>query len=168
MNYIEFFEKQIEKYNEDSKCDFCWFFSAPLTRSAMNIQQLREDSKCCVQVMITRDEGVAFSVRNTYNENTTFQISRNCDKNLVLHFYVPHYLGVNNYNEIVGYSPEESRSAILMRLEQCLSCDLNLDFCEIMGQDYMVMRWDAYQVINENDNNYIGFKIYITLRDKIQ
>lgn len=168
MNYIEFFEKQIEKYNKESKCDFCWFFSAPLTRSAMNVQQLREDSKCCVQVMYVQDEGSAFSTQNNYNFQTTFRQEAYCQENFILYFLIPDNLGKNNYNEIDGYSIEESRSEVLMRLKDCISCDVNLDFCEFLNQEMFITRWDGYQHILKEDNNYIGYKVYVSLRDKMQ
>lgn len=167
MNFIDFFQKQIEKYNNEQKCDFCWFFSAPLEESAINIQQLRDDSKCCVQVMFTQNEGNAFGVQNQYDNRSSLLTDSFCSENFNLFFLIPNRLGQNNYNEIDGHGIEESRSAELMRLKDCISCDLNLDFCEFLGMNFQITQWSGRQFLNYQDNNYIGYKVSVTLRKRI-
>ncbi len=166
MNIVSFWEQQIEKWNTDQKCDLCWVFSAPLTESAMNIQQLREDSKCCVQVMLLRDKVPAFSTNNTYNEYGLL-IDVKCNTSFQLLVAVPTTLGINNYNEIAGHSTDESRwSTILYNIEQCLKCDALLDFCEFLGDNPRVTQWSAMQELRDKtDNNYAGYRLTATFQE---
>lgn len=168
MNFIDFFQRQIDKYNEDEKCGFCWFFSAPLIESAVNIQQLREDSKCCVQVMFLQDKQAAFSTSTTYDEKTTFIKDVFCTENFRLLFLIPfpNALGTNNYSEIEGHPIEESKSEKLMELKDCISCGFQLDFCELIGTTWQVMKWEGYQRINYQNNNYLGYEVNVTLKKR--
>lgn len=167
MNWIDFFQKQIDKYEEDQKCGFCWFFSAPLEESKVNIQQLREDSKCCVQVMFLQDKQAAFSVSTTYDNTTTFITDRQCTENFRLLFLIPNVIDKNNYNEIDGHPIEESRSVDLMNLKDCIGCDFQFDFCEIIGTAWQVIKWEGYQKLNYQDNNYIGYEVYVSLKKRV-
>lgn len=167
MNFIDLFQRQIDKFNTDKKCDFCWFFSAPLEESATNIQELREDSKCCVQVMYLQDKQAAFSVQTNYDQRSTLITDRFCTENFRLLFLIPDTLGKNNYNEIEGHPIEESRSAVLMRLKDCISCDFQIDFCELIGEQWQVIRWEGYQRINYQNNNYLGYEVSVTLRKRV-
>lgn len=167
MNFIELFQKQIEKYNADQKCGYCWFFSAPLTESAANIQQLRDDAKCCVQVMYLQDRQAAFSVQTNYDERTTFIRDRFCTENLRLLFVLPDELGKNNYNEIDGHPVNEGRWEDLMTLKDCIGCGFQIDFCELIGVQWQVVKWEGFQRILYLDNNYIGYEVNVTLRSRI-
>lgn len=167
MNFIDFFQQQVDKYNDDERCGLCWFFSAPLTESASNIQQLREETKCCVQVMFLQDKQAAFSVSAIYDERTTYIKDRFCTENFRLLFLIPDVIGKNNYNEIEGHPIEESRSVKLMELKECIGCDFQLDFCEIIGTTWQVMKWEGYQRILFNDTNFIGYEVNVTLKKRI-
>lgn len=167
MNFIDFFKTQIERYESESKCDFCWTFSAPLTESAVNIQQLREDTKCCVQVMFLQDKQPAFQVATVYDNRTSWATDRFCTENFRLLFAIPNQLGQNNYNEIEGHLVEESRSVDLMKLKDCISCDFQVDFCEIIGTTWQVVKWEGYQRIVYQDNNYMGYEVNVTLKKRI-
>lgn len=162
MNPITFFEKQVEKWNEDQKCGFCFQFSAPLKESAINIQQIRENDNCCVQVMLT---DLRLSVQKQY-DSKSFIIQDDCIYSFNLFVLKPSSLGVNNYNEINGHSVMESKwKTILEPLLECFGCDAILDLCEIWNYPIQVTNWGQAEVlINYQDMNYDGWKIPITFR----
>lgn len=164
MNIVNFWEQQIAKWNEESKCDMCWSFHAPLTDSALNITKLADGEECCTQVFLLRN-GNAFSTTNQYNESTGFLNKQTCNVGFQLLVVIPTKLGVNNWNEIIGHPTEESNWATkLWKLEECLSCDANLDFCEILGANQKVTTWSAVQKINHTDNVYAGYLLTVNFQ----
>lgn len=162
MNPITFFEEQIQKWNEEEKCGLCFAFSAPLKESAINIQQLRENEKCCVQVMLT---DLRFNQQKTYGANGLITDDV-CLYSFNLFVLKPSVLGINNYNEIDGHKVSESKwKKNIEPLLDCFGCDAILDFCEIWNYPIQVTRWgDAEVLINYQDLNYDGWKIPITFR----
>lgn len=165
MDVVDFLAKQVDLWNENSKCDFCWTFGAPLTESAVELQEQREDSKCCVQVLLLQDKVTPFNTQNTYNQQTGLLERIVCNRSFQLLFLIPDAFSRNNFNEISGHDTSSSRWAnILQRLESCLSCEINLDFCEILGRDYWVTQWSAKQEINYSSKNYSGYRITVTIQ----
>lgn len=163
MNPIAFFEKQIEKYNEDSRCGFCWDFKAPLFESAINIQDLSEEIQCCVQVFLIN---LTTSNINTYLPNT-FLGSKNCDYTFNLYVLLPSNMGLNNYQEKLGHDIEQSKwKTIFEPLQECMGCDAQLDFCELSGIPIQVINWRMDMVNNYLDNTYSGYRITATFRVK--
>lgn len=159
MNLIQFWEDQITKWNDEQKCDLCWSFAAPLTESAATLQQVREEEKCCARVMLVRDKVVAFEVKNFYNDKTQLMNRQECNTGFELLVLLPTDLGRNNYNETPNHDIEESNwNRIYSKLEQCLSCDLNLAFCEYLGSQYRVTVWRAKQ-LDKTLDGYSGFRI---------
>lgn len=168
MNLIDFWQKQIEIWNTEQKCGFCWDFSAPLTESAINLVQPTDGKECCVQVMIVRDRVEAFSTNNTYDQKTGFLTNSVCQKSFQVLFLMHSDIGTNNFNEIKGHDTDESKWAtILSRLEDCISCDLNLDFCAILGGQLRVTRWAAVQEINFMSQNYSGYRLTVNLQKTV-
>jgi len=163
MNFLPFFQQQIQHYHTDKKCGFGWTFSAPLTAEALHLQQIRPDHLQSVQVLFLQDGQTAFSVQNHYDPKTSFITQRYYTENFSLFFLLPNSLGVNNYNEIQGHPISESRSAELMQLKNCIT-DLQLDFCGFLGVNYQITKWEAYQKINFTDNNYIGYQVFVQLK----
>ena len=162
MNPIDFFEQQVAKWNEDEKCGFCFSFSAPLVESAINIQQIRKDEECCVQVMIT---DVGFQNNFTRNATTRLLTEEICDHTFTLFVLAPDSLGINNYNEIANHSVEESKwKRILQPLQDCFGCGLILDFCDFWQFPVEVTQWRGTSLLNYQDNNYSGWKINATFR----
>lgn len=160
MNIVDLLERQVQKWNEEQKCGFCWTFGAPLTESAANLQQPREDSKCCVQVLFLQDKVVPFSTTNVYNQFTGLRERAVCTRNFQILFLLPEDLGRNNYNEISGHEVSQSKWAMtLQRLQECLSCDVHFDFCELIGREYQLTQWSAKQEINLFDDIYSGYRV---------
>lgn len=163
MNLVSFWQQQVSKWNDEQKCDLCWSFGAPLIESAVSVQQLKD---CCVQVLLLRDKGNAFSMSTTYDNTTGLITAKSCIKSFQLLVVIPGELGVNNFNEIPNHSTDESNwSTKLSKLEECLSCDANLNFCEFLGRSYRVTNWSAVQVLNEGDNCYIGYRLNVSFTD---
>jgi len=160
---IYFFEQQITKYNTEKKCGFSWTFSAPLTEEALYLQQIRPSQKKHLQAMFLQEKQPAFSVQNIYDPKTGLLINRFYIENFSLFILLPDQLGVNNYNEIIGGDTLESRSAKLMKIKSCIA-DLQPDFCDFLGSDLQLIKWEAYQKINFTPNNYLGYQINATVK----
>lgn len=166
MDIVDFWKKQVYKWNEEEKCDLCWSFSAPLTESAVNIVQSTEETKCCVKVMLVRERVTAFSTANDYDLTTGLLKGVTCNKGFQLLFLVESNIGLNNYNEINGHPTDESKwSNILQVLEDCISCDAFLDFCSIIGVGSRVTTWQGQQVINYLDSAYAGYRVTVNFQN---
>lgn len=159
MNIVDFWEQQTIKWNTEKKCGFCWDFSAPLIESAVNKVLTEEDKKCCVKVMFLQDKGNAFSSVNQY-ANTGYVNQVTCTENFQLLVLMDSVLGLNMYNEVKGHNTSESVwETILNRLKECMQCDANLSFCDILGTQYRITNWSGVQVINYTGSNYCGYRI---------
>lgn len=165
MNIVDFWDKQITKWNEETKCGLCWEFSAPLIESSVNIVQPEEGKECCVKVMLLQDKQPAFATTNTFNTVTGLLNSQTCTQNFQLLVLMDSRLGVNNYNEVKGHSTEQSNWVRKMHpLQECLSCDANLDFCDILGTSYRITNWSAFQVLNYNDSVFCGYRLNVSFQ----
>ena len=165
MNLANFWSQQITKWNEQTKCGFCWEFSAPLVESSVNLVETTEDTTCCVKVMLLQDKQPAFTTANSYSSQTGFLNNQICANNFQLLVLLDSKLGVNNYNEIKGHSINESKwETIYNRLQECLQCDANLAFCEILGASYRITTWSGSQVFNYLGSNYCGYRINVTFQ----
>lgn len=161
MDIAALWKKQTEKWNAEQKCSFCWNFGIPMQESQMNIQQLREGSRCCVQVLMT---DVKFSQNNTFQNGQNF--NNYCEWTHSLYFLLPSQMGVKNYNEIEGYPAEQSKwETIYQPLYDCIGCDEVMDFCETLGYHAAIVEWKGVPVYNYLDMNYDGWKLTITLRE---
>lgn len=165
MNIVDFWEKQITKWDEEQKCGMCWSFKAPLSESAVNIVQPEPDKECCVQVFLVRERVPAFNTTYNYNATTGFANDVTCTTGFQLLFLVPSNIGLNNYNEIEGHPEAESKwNTILWKLEDCLKCELALDFCEFLGSQQRVTRWEGQQAVNYLDNAYTGYRVTVNFQ----
>lgn len=163
MNLVAFWEQQIAKWNTDEKCGLCWKFAAPLIESAVEVVQ--DDEPCCVQVYFLRQGMSAFSAVNNFNPQTGFVNQVTCSKSFQLLVLMPSTVGTNNYNEIKGHPTTESKwDEILYKLEDCLACDLQLDFCLFLGEPRRLTRWEGTQVINYSTKNLTGYRINVTFQ----
>lgn len=162
MTVIEFFEKQVEIWNQEQYCNSCWFFGAPLSESALETQQLREETKCCYQLMVT---DYTASERKEYN--TSNFITRSvCDQRITFYVVKESQIDINNYNEVNNHPVDESKwEAIFKPLLECLTCDTVLDFCSIQGYPTQIPEWTVTRVNNYTDKNFAGLKIVATFRE---
>lgn len=166
--YINLLNNQVEAWNTQNKCDFSWEFSAPLFLNKLNTVQVENTS--AVQVMLVWQGQLLYEGGLNYNQFGLVTSTNTSTDNFELYFLLPSYLDLNNYNEIKDHPVDESRSIELERLLECLrgGCTGNnamLDLCSTFDGKYKLTRWNVYAV-NENilDNNYIGFRVQISLQ----
>ena len=155
MDIVNFWNKQVSKWNDESKCGFCWEFGAPLVKSAANIQQKREF--CCVNVLLTNlweDDIPTFVV------NEPYEVERKHRFGFTLWVGIQSDLGTNNFNEIKNHPIEESKwETIFQPLSECLGPNLFLDECEIQGYLFKRTAWRKDLILNDMDLNLSGWKI---------
>src|SRR5690554_3299762 len=162
MNPIDFFKEQIAIWNDEQYCDSCWSFGAPLSESAMNLQQLRDGEECCYQLMITD-----YNSRTTteYN-NTPYPTRVVCDHRLTIYVLKQSRIDINTYNEIDGHSECESKwETIIKPLFDCFACNAVMNSCEILGYPLRITQWDVSKVINYADNVFDGIRITANFRE---
>ena len=160
MDVVDFWSRQVNKWNEDEKCDQCWVFGAPLINSQQNIQQT--ENPCCVHVFLT---GITTNDVFQISQNTGFTNKKFCDITFTLRVLKQGVLGKNNYNEILGHPIEESNwNEIYKPIADCLDCNLILDFCELLGMTPQITQWRKEIEHAYLDNNYFGWRITGTFR----
>ena len=165
MNLVKFWQDQVDKWDDENKCGFCWEFSAPLIESSIQLVEPEAGKECCVKVMFLQDKQPAFVASNLYSEQTGLMNLQTCTYNFQLIVVIDSVLGVQNYNEIKNHDTDQSKWAeIYSRLQECLMCDINLDFCELIGNSYRVTNWSATQVINLTGSNYCGYRINVSFQ----
>ncbi|MDM1542353.1 hypothetical protein [Empedobacter sp. 189-2] len=166
--YISELQNQVTTWNEQNKCGFSWEFSAPLFLNKINTVQVENTS--AVQVMLIWQGQLLYEGGLNYNQFGLVTSTNTSSDNFELYFLLPSYLDENNYNEIKGHPVDESRSIELERLLSCLRGDNTnsgamLDLCNTFDGKYKLSKWNVFAV-NENflDNNYIGFRVQISLQ----
>lgn len=165
VDVLDFFNTLVESFNDESKCDLCWTFTAPLRESDLNEYQQREDEECCVIVSLTEYQ---IEEVTRYNQETSFVESRSLIHSFNLRFLVNGDIGRNVYNEIDGHPLAESKWAtILNPLRECISSSDILDMCNQLGYTMYVERWLMYPEIDYLDNNFDGWKVGVRLREVI-
>ncbi len=159
MDIVNFWKRQIDLWNDENKCGFCWNFHAPLVNSQINIVN---SENCCVSVFLT---DLKFREVTQRNEKTGFVSSKKCVWTFSLYALIKSPVGINNYNEIINHPIEESKwENIFKPLINCLGCNNLLSYCDILElQNVLVdMNGDATLVHNYLDENYNGWKVNYT------
>lgn len=160
MDIVKFFADQVDKWNIEEKCGFCWNFGAPLVQSEIEKQQLPPDKPCCMNLFLTN---IRFSDRVTRNPVTNLVVSSWCDWNFTLWVITPEPLGTNNYNEILGHPVEESKWVkIFQPIQECLGCGSLMDFCTLLGYDVNINSRNGEIVHNYGGQSYNGWRINFT------
>src|SRR6478736_6897683 len=163
LDIVKFWSDQVDIWNEQEKCGFCWEFAAPLVPSQINIVQTEPtEEDCCIKVFLTDLRFRESIVRNT---TTNLITNKTCVWTFSLWVMQSKNLGINNYNEIKGHSIEESKwNELFYPLINCLGCDNIMDTCEILGETNVNVAFngDATLVHNYLDDNYNGWKINYT------
>ncbi|RMZ58973.1 hypothetical protein D1632_15520 [Chryseobacterium nematophagum] len=164
MNIVSFFKQVVERYNDESKCGFCWAFKAPLSESGLSRAQLREEDECCLQLFITDYET---DTGYRMNEKTGLSHRKYCDHSFTLYVVKPSDIGLNVYNEIPGHPINESLwETILAPIQNCIGCGNEFDLCE-MGYSFDILRWKMKTVQFKEDHNYTGWRILGVFRQFI-
>jgi len=156
MDIVDFWNKQVTKWQEDQKCGLCWEFGAPLVNSQINIQQSAEP--CCVQVMLTN---IRYRKNIVRNNITQFITSESCTWTATVYAVQEMPIGVNNYNEIKDHPISESKwTTVFNPILECLGCENLLDYCVILGKDVIINQiGDAELIHNYLDKNLNGWRI---------
>jgi hypothetical protein len=159
MDIINFYKEKVARWNAESKCGFCYSFGAPLTNSAMNIQQLEN---CCLNVFITNLRLKTKFYKNTMNNKMQ---KDSCIYAFDLWFLKQVPLGLNNYIEISGYSIDDSiYESILKPLLECFGCGDNQ--CESDPNFLGYTKYEVQTVLNYLDNNFCGIKCSVEVEIK--
>ena len=165
MNVVDFFKRQVTKWDDELKCGFCWEFDAPLTESGVNesVMQTDPDDCCPVKVFITN----LSERKNRQYQQTTGLLQRySTDYTFTLHALMFDRVDTNVYSEQLGHPVSESKwETILSPIQSCICEEEILEFCEILCKNIHILAWNAITRINWLDNNYTGWSITITLRD---
>lgn len=161
MEIVDFWKRQVDKWQTENKCGFCWEFGAPLKDSQLNIEQT--DEACCTYVFLTEIETVETP---KFSPNTGFLNGKNCDTTFTLYVVRKGDLGTNNYSEIKGHPISESNwETIFNPISECLDCNLILDFCTLeYGLKIDITQWRKTLEHAAFDNNYFGWKVRGTFR----
>lgn len=163
VDIIDFWKRQVEKWDSESKCGECWVFGAPLTEDAANKQQSEVEDACCVHVYITdlrRAEGRIFASNGLVKELQEVW-------NYNIHFLKRDNIGVNTFNEILDHPISESKwEMILKPILVCVTEENVLEYCEILGLNLDIIRWDMNTRINYLDENYTGWTANASFRFK--
>lgn len=166
--YTNYLINQVNAWNQNKKCDFEWEFSAPLHKAKINATDIANPE--AVQVMLIWDNQLLYEGGVSYNQFGMIESDNTSTDNFELYFLLPSFLDLNNFNETKGHPIEEGRVFELERLLGCLRGDnshnnIMLDLCALMSSEYQLTRWNVYSV-EENiyDNNYIGFRVQVSLR----
>lgn len=161
MDLIEFWEKQVAKWQEDEQCGRCWEFSATLWEDASNILQTTES--CCTFVLLTSWRE---TIVPSFSSDTGYIINEYTDYSFTLDIVEKGDLGTNNYDEIKGHPISESRvKTVFSPLKACINISkLQLAFCEFIGLKVDEMRWEMIPTRAYLDNNYVGWNIRASFR----
>lgn len=165
---VELWRDIIEAYNIDGRCDFCWRFYAPLTEQKLNLVRDvlveegsgEENEACCVHVFLIRNQPDDFSSTPNYsqfgNVNTIVSV-----ENYTVYFLIKSKEGLNNYNEMPGYSIEDSRyHTIFKPLRECIDITILTDLC-LLGQ---VTSYRGSYVYDFQDEQYYGIRVSFSQR----
>lgn len=165
MDVVDFFKRQVDRWNADEKCGFCWEFDAPLTDSGVNKSVMQSDpDECCpVKVFITQ---LSERKNRTYNNTTSMLTDYTIDYTFTLHVLKFDRPDTNVYAEQLGHPISESKWATILRpLQECVCEESVLEFCDLICKKIKIIAWNAVTRINWLDNNYTGWSITMTLRD---
>jgi len=162
MNIITFFKQQVQKWNDENKCGFCWHFEAPLRLSDLN-ESVQKTTDCCVRVFLT---DYSYSVTPQYSP-TFGRVTGTPTKRhtFTIYYLLNDRIDINVYLEQQGYPLSESKWKKI--IEPLLDCNLSLDICDIFGNilEWSIARADI--VIDFQDQNYTGLKVIYNINEKI-
>lgn len=150
----------VSDWNDEEKCDFCWEFTAPLRESDLNEHKMKGDA-CCVLVAVT-DYRIGCNLPR--DRVTGLQVLGSETHSFNLHFLSHDDLGKNVYNEIPDHPLSESKWATILKpLADCIVCSPLL-FCEYLGFEMEITRWELNPRMDWHDSNYSGWSVNVQLR----
>ena len=158
MNIVKLFRSIEQDLNEDQKCGFCWEFSAPFFEDIANT--IIESEPCCVQLRL-----IDYSQNKVNTYVNGFPSNNYVDYNFTLQAIKQSELGRNMDNEQKIHPLDQSKWELIYNpLRECLSDDQFVKWCEYLGLQVEVTRWNFTMLVNYSDNNYDGWKIQASIR----
>lgn len=158
IDIVDFFKQQVELWNTENKCGFCWEFEAPLRESDVNESE-KKNEECCVRVFLTN---LSIRENRQYDRESTYIMRHGRDYSFDLHVVMYDRIDINVYQEQAYPLTVSKWVTILKPIRECLQC---LDFCEILGRQMWVVNENWTTKIDWLDNNYTGWTVNMTLRD---
>ena len=161
IDLVDFFEKQIAKWNEEEKCGYCWEFEYPERISDLNESQ--QEGDCCLRVFMT---DLTFSKTRGYDPTNSYIISQAVTQRFSLYFLMNDRIDINVHKEQKRHPVSESKWHTI--LKPIMDCVGDLDFCEILGLPirYDSENWQA--VLDFQDQNYSGWRVQLSLTERIE
>lgn len=164
MNIKNFFTDLVKHYNETNKCGRCWAFFAPLSEKRLNQTKLKEEELCCTKIFLTYYKYSSGILRNP---QTGLTAKRYCDYILTFYVVTETKLGKNTDREQPYHEEDESLyNSIIAPLEECIGCGREFEICSI-GYNFDIFKWDMEPVVQDYDNNYVGWKVNAVFREYI-
>lgn len=158
IDLFDFFEKLVDKWNEDDVLNTDWRFAGVLRDDAVNQYKRRPDDGIIVfltnlSIMPTNSYQSGVLINRVERWGFNLRVVK-CDE-----------FSRNNYNEIPEHDIQSSRwRKILLPLKDFLLQERLLDFCRIYGiMPFRITGWTMTPIINWMDNNYSGWDIRVTL-----
>ncbi len=162
IDIVDFFEQQIELWNEERKCGYCWDFEYVERISDLNESEQQED-ECCLKVFLT---DLTLTKNRNYANNQFYITSKSVTQRFNLYFLINDRIDINVYQEQKRHPIEESKwKKILKPIMDCIS---DLDFCVITG---LPIRYDSENwsvVLDFQDQNYSGWRVQFSLTETIE
>lgn len=166
MNVINFFEDLAVLWNSTQKCGTCWTFGAPLTEPGLNATIPRPTEECCTHLMVTN---YAIGSQYRFSGSTNLQNYEACDHTFTLYAVQQRTdIGQQVFREIPGHPIDSGLwKQVHEPLLGCLGCGRELELCTL-GYDFDITSWRMETVIFKEDQNWTGWKITATFRERIQ
>ena len=156
LDVLELWRNLTEKLNTEESCGFCWKFYAPMTETRQNI--IRKSNDCCVNVFLLRNKSQDFGSNLAYGPSGYLNAQQHTESYDIL-FLIPSKEGLNNYNELLGHSIDDSRYATIFKpLRDCIKSTMITSICEHAS----VTSWSGRYVYDYQDEQYYGLRISIT------
>ena len=158
-NFVDFFQAQINKWNDEQLCGYCWEFEAPLRLSDLN-ESVQKTDDCCVRVFMT---DWSFNIIREYAPNNYVKDYKVRQNRFSLYFLLNDRIDINVYKEQDGHPLSESKWETI--LKPILECLQEFDFCELYGQpaQYVSEMWRP--TLDYADQNYSGWRIDYTINE---
>jgi len=164
---IQFFKNLTDYLNTNNveACDGCYFFGAPLSQSAKELQEVPDSDCDCTFMFVTKYD---YQLQDNYNRSTEILSSRYVSHSITLEVLKHDDIGVNNYSEISNHPVEESRwETIFKPIQTCMSRDNLFQFCEVLGKPIKITSFSARMQILSTSNNYSGWVYNIVLKERV-
>lgn len=164
-NLVSYFKEQIELFDSQQKCGFCWHFKAPLSEAGLNTSVPDKEHECCVAMILTY-----YKVVPSFRTPTTGLTTTDTRDHIFTAYVVKPQadgLGRNVFNEEPGHSTADSIwESVLEPILNCIGNGNELDFCENYSQ-FKLVKWDQDTVVNKADANYAGWRITGAIRETL-